>query len=976
MPERLPPQPTHWIDQDQPITFRFEGRSYRGYSGDVLSSALWANGVRVLGRSFKYHRPRGIFSLAGHDVNVMVEGQGRTNLRGDLLPIRSGMDVCAVNTWGGLRRDWLKSIGWFSRFLPVGFYYKAFHTPRRLFPFYERRIRRISGLGQIDPESDAPVSPKDYAFCDLLIAGGGPAGLSAAIAAGEQGLRVLAVDEQPRPGGSLCWQTGGDPQAESLRQNLLKRLQELDNVELRCNTQAGGWYSDHWIALFDEVRMTKLRARATLLATGCFEQPAVFQNNDLPGVLLGSAAQRLIHLYAARPCQRAVVLAANSDAYRVAWDLHTAGVQLAGIAELRPEGDATPIAQQVADAGIPIFKGHTVYEAIPGRGNHRLRAARICPLDERGQPRTAHALRIDCDAVVVSVGWTPNSGLIYQAGGRFRHDDGLQQLVPKTLPDGVFVAGRANGVYELQQQLADGRRAGLQAAQYLGCETPDPGSALGHQGSPPTHAYPIFDHPGKHNFVDLDEDLHLTDFVNAHSEGYDNIELMKRFTTVGMGPSQGKLSNNNAIRILSQLNQHTIEETGTTTSRPFHQPVPLSHLAGRRFHPLRRSPLHQRHIDLGGQMVHAGNWLRPEYYSRPGTTRAACILEEAVNVRNTVGLIDVSPLGKIEVNGQDAARFLEAIYTARFQKQKVGRTRYGLACDETGVIIEDGVIARIANDRFYVTATSSGAAAFYRDLQRWSLILNMHVTLINVTSQLAALNLAGPHARTVLQDLTDVDLDPERFPYLGVRQGFVAGIRATLMRVGFLGELGYEIHLPASATTHVWNVLMQAGNPYGIRPFGIEAQRLLRLEKGHLIVGQDTDALTHPLEANVEWALGKDKPFYIGARSLEILRRQPLTRRLVGLTFESNSEQRLPQECHLIIQDDDIVGRITSVAPNTTLGFPIAMAFVRPDLAAPKTRIHVRLDDGRLVQARVTQLPFYDPDNHRQHAPNSSNKHV
>ena len=966
MSERLPPLPTHWIDQNQPVAFRFEGRLYHGCAGDVLSSALWANRVRVLGRSFKYHRPRGIYSLAGHDVNVMVAGQGRTNLRGDLLPIQSGMDVRAVNTLGGVRRDWLKLIEMFGRFLPVGFYYKAFHTPRRLFPFYERRIRGISGLGRIDPDAREPASPKDYAFCDLLVVGCGPAGLSAALAAAEQGLRVLAVDEQPRPGGSLCWQSTSDPQAETIRQNLLQQLSQRDNVELRCGTQAAGWYADHWIALVDAVRMTKLRAKATLLATGCFEQPAVFQNNDLPGVLLGSAAQRLIHLYATRPCKRAVILAGNSDAYRVAGDLHAAGVQVAAVADLRPDGESTAVARQVAEAGISIFKGHTVYDAIPGRRKQCLEGAVLCPLDDGGQPRADQGRRVDCDAVVVSVGWTANSGLLYQAGVRFRYDEQVHQLLPDTPVPGVFAAGRVNGLYNLQDQIADGQRGGLQAAEYLGCSNTAPPPTAEHRGPSPTHPYPIFEHPGKRNFVDLDEDLHLVDFVNAHKEGYDNIELLKRFTTVGMGPSQGKLANNNSVRILSRLNQRTIAETGTTTSRPFQQPVPLSHLAGRRFHPLRRSPLHQQHVELGGQLIHAGNWLRPEYYSRPDTPRSACILEEASHVRQAVGLIDLSTLGKLEINGPDSARFLEAIYTGRFQKQSVGRTRYGLACDESGVIIEDGVIARLAPDRFYVTATSSGAAAFYRELQRWALVLNMNVSLLNATPHLAALNLAGPQARSVLRDLTDIDLHHDRFPYLGVRQGLVAGIPATLMRVGFVGELGYEIHLPTTAAAHVWDALMQAGNPHGIRAFGVEAQRLLRLEKGHLIVGQDTDALTHPFEADLEWALGKNKSFFVGSRSLDVLKRQTSTRRLVGLAFEPQSRQRLPEECHLIIHNEQIVGRVTSIAPDTTLGFPIAMAFIQPDLSQPGTCIHIRLDDGSLVPAVVSQMPFYDADNQRQ----------
>jgi len=530
----------------------------------------------------------------------------------------------------------------------------------------------------------------------------------------------------------------------------------------------------------------------------------------------------------------------------------------------------------------------------------------------------------------------------------------------------VFAAGRANGVFDLDDQIDDGYRAGLAAARHLGAGDEEVPESPRHTAAPPSHPFPILPHDGRKNFVDLDEDLHLADFENAHQEGYDNIELMKRFTTVGMGPSQGKLSNINAVRILARLNGASINETGTTTSRPFHQPVPISHLAGRRFHPLRRTPIHGWHAQAGAEMVHAGAWLRPEYYRVDGQNRDDCILDEATNVRSNVGLIDVSTLGKLQINGPDAVRFLEFMYTGRFAKQPVGRLRYGVACDETGVIIEDGVVARLAEDRFYVTATSSGAAAFYREMQRWALIQQMNVTLVNATGHLAAMNIAGPNCRAVLQELTDLDLSSDAFPYLAVRDGTVAGVPGTLMRVGFVGELGFEIHVPASFALHVWTSLIQAGQRLGIRPFGVEAQRLLRLEKGHLIVSQDTDALTNPFEADVAWAIGKNKPYFVGSRSLDIVRKKTLTRRLVGLRFGPDHRGPLPKECQLIIADGDIVGRITSIAAQPTLGHPIAMAFLRPDLTEVGTRVTVRVDDGSLIEAHVTKMPFYDPENSRQ----------
>lgn len=965
MNRRLPPCEGEWIDRDRPIQFRFEGQTYQGFAGDILCSALWANDVRMMGRSFKYHRPRSLYSLAGHDANVIVENGEQTNLRGDMLPITEGLEVRSVNTFGGLRRDRMRFMEKFGRFLPVGFYYKAFHTPRWLFPFYENQMRKAAGLGRINPTAKFTSTPKDYAFCDLLVVGAGPAGLSGAIAAAQQGLRVLLVDENPHPGGSLTWQHAGDSAAREQLQQLLEQAAALENLEVRLSTRAGGYYADQWIVLTDAKRLTKLRARATLIATGCIEQPAVFQNNDLPGVMLASAAQRLIRQYAIKPFERVAVLAANRDGYRAALDLHGVGIHVELI-DPRPNGETTDLAQLVAEAGIVIHRSQVIEHAIPASGKTTVEGAVLRAFEENGIRKSGASSRIDCDGIVLSTGWAPNAALLYQASVKFGYAEQVEQLIPCDFPPGLFAAGRVNGLFDLNDRLADGNRAGLAAAAYLGAFDGEVPACMTHQGEPPSHPYPVFSEQGSKAFVEFDEDLQFHDIVNAHQEGYDNIELLKRYTTAGMGPSQGKLANMNAVRILARLNDKSIDETGTTTSRPFFQPVPLGHLAGRRFHPQRRTPMHDWHVKSQAKMMHAGAWLRPEYYEKNAGSRDECILSEATNVRENVGLIDVSTLGKIFIHGPDAASFLERIYTGRFAKQPVGKLRYGLACDETGVIIEDGVVARTAEQTYYVTATSSGAAAFYRELQRWAMIWQMDVELVNSTGQLAAMNLAGPRSRELLEKLTDVDLSTEAFPYLGVRQGKVAAAPATMLRVGFVGELGYEIHVPASHGLHVWKSLMQAGESVGIQPFGVEAQRLLRLEKGHLIVGLDTDALTNPYEAEVAWSIGQEKPFFVGGRSLHIAKQQPLRRKLVGIAIAKTHRGPLPEECHLIIHDGEIVGRITSIAHRSTLGYAVALAFLQPDLCEIGSRVRVRIGDGKFVSAEVVRLPFYDPDNIRQ----------
>ena len=969
MNSRLSPQPGEWIDRSQPVHFQFEGREYSGFRGDVLSSALWASQVRMTGRSFKYHRPRGAYSLANHDVNTMVAdargaGSHRTHLRGDELALEGRLDLGAVNTWGSLRGDRWRMIEWFSAFMPVGFYYKTFFRPRWMFGFYERQMRKVAGLGRITPVARTPVSPKDYASCDLLVVGAGLTGLTAALVAADLGVKVVLVEQDPHLGGSGLWQHSHG-EAENLSE-LIAKAHLHPGIEVRADTVASGWYTDHWVALVDKRKLTKLRARAFLAATGAIDQPAIFGNNDLPGVMLGSAAQRLIHLYAVKPFDRCVVLGANRDGYRVALDLAEAGVKVAALVDLRHGGETTSLHAEVARAQIPILAGRTVYESLPSRGKTGIKGARVCAIDSNGAPLMGHFDEFACDGIAVSVGWAPAAGLIYQAGIRFKYAEGVEQLVPRTAAPGVFAAGRVNGLFDPVQKHADAHRAALGAAKYLGCYDGAIPDAVAHVGPPPSHPYPIFSHSGKKNFVDFDEDVHLADIVNAHQEGYDNIELLKRYTTVGMGPSQGKLSNMNAVRILARLNGKSINQTGTTTSRPFHHPVPISHLAGRRFHPMRHTPIHDWHAELGAVFFHAGSWYRPEYYQCQGHNRDDCILAEATDVRHHLGLIDVSTLGKLYVCGADAVDFLEQIYAGRFAKLKVGRYRYGVACDESGVVIEDGVIARLAEDRFYVTATSSGVDAFYREMQRWALLWGAKVTLINVTADLAAMNLAGPASRRTLAPLTDLDLSAEAFGYVTARRGLVADVPATVMRVGFVGELGYEVHVPASSGLHVWRCLLAAGAEEQIRPFGVEAQRLLRLEKGHLIVGQDTDALTNPHEADVGWAIGKDKDFFVGQRSVDVMTREEVDRKLVGIRWDEGFRGLLPQECHLIIQDGRIAGRITSMAARSTLGYPLGMALVHRDLAKPGTQVTVRVENEQLVPATIVSLPFYDPDNLRQ----------
>ena len=963
-PGRLPTRDGEWIDRDRVVEFWFEGQAYRGHAGDTVTSALMAAGVRTLGRSFKYHRQRGALSVANHDVNVLVDDGARTNLRGDVLPISDGLRLQAVNTKGGLEGDRHRHINRIAKLLPVGFYYKTFHRPRRLFPFWERRIRALAGLGSIKRDAPRVETPKRYDFCDVLVIGSGPAGLSAALATAAHGARVVLVDENGRAGGSLTHQWAGDSEAVAIRNRLLAEVHAHEHIDLRTATTAAGYYADNWVALVDDTRMTKMRATQVIVASGCFEQPAVFHGNDLPGVMLGSGVQRLLHRYAVRPFRRAVVLTANSEGYRVARDMIAAGIEVATIADLRADGETGPLADQVEREGVTVRRGCGVYEAHADKRGE-LSAAVLAPITDEGGFDASRQERLDCDGLVMSVGWTPAANLLYQAGTKMDYADTVQQFVPAELPENVHAAGRVNGIHELQQQLNDGERSGLAACQALGIYSGQLPEQPRHRGRSPSHPYPIFDHPKGKNFVDFDEDLQLKDLLNACQEGFDNIELMKRFSTVGMGPSQGKHSNMNAVRILARYRGQSIMATGTTTARPYFHPVPLKILAGRSFNPERRTSLHEWHRAAKARFVHVGDWLRPEVYGDIEANRSTreLVVEEVGAVRRAVGLIDVGTLGKLEVRGPDAAEFLERLYAGHFSNVKQGRMTLALRCDESGVVTDDGIAARFADDHFYVTASTTRSGAVLQDMQHWLVRWGLNASVINATGQFAAMNLAGPYSRQVLADLTDADISDKTLPFGGVTTATVAGIPARVMRVGFVGELGFELHVPAQFGPAVWERVMAAGKAFGIRPFGVEAQRVLRLEKGIPIVGQDSDGLTNPFEMDMAWAVAMDKPFFVGQRSLQILQRRGADRVLTGFSLSPDAQVPRVRESHLVIRDGEISGRVTSVAFSPTLNRVIGLAYIAPEQNRPESTIQIRADGGVLVDATVERLPFYDPDN-------------
>ncbi|PNB00159.1 MULTISPECIES: FAD-dependent oxidoreductase [unclassified Pseudomonas] len=960
---RLPAPMGLLIDRERPLRFQFDGQACQGFAGDTIASALLGNGRWLLSRSFKYHRPRGPLSMAGQDANTLVQLPDEPNVLADLEAACEGQVVTGQNFNGSLEHDRDACLGKFSRFMPVGFYYRSFYKPKGMWKVWEPLIRKKAGLGVLDLGFKPQYYDKAYLFVDVAVIGGGPAGLRAALDAANAGAKVLLIEQQPVLGGSLTYARFdiAGTRAASLRQELLAAIEVHPNIQVLLDATCNGWFTDNYLPVIQHARLYKVRASRCLVAAGSFDQPVVFRNNDLPGVMLTSAAQRLMKLYAVKPGQRAVILTGHDDGYLAALDLQEQGVAVAAVVDMRAAPADAALAAELKRRDIPVYLGSTVYEALHEAGMRHVNGVDIRPITGQGKVGP-HGLRLACDLLCMSAGYMPVYQLLCQAGGKLAYDVNRDEFTISDLPAGLGIAGSVNGRHALTNVLADATRGAADAVAALGLQAP-PQSVFSAEAKV-NFPWPIFAHPKGKDFVDFDEDLQVRDIVNATRSGYRDVQLVKRFSTVGMGPSQGRHSALPTARLVAQATGRSISETGVTTARPPFQAEKLAHVAGRAFDPYRQTPMHRRHLQAGAKMMPAGTWQRPAYYGKP-EERERCMQEEARHVREKVGLIDVSTLGGLDVRGPDAAELLERVYTFGFAKLPVGRTRYALMTNEQGVVIDDGVCARLGEQHFYVTATTSGVDRIYQQMLKWNAQWRLDVDITNVTAALAAVNLAGPLSRQVLAKVcADVDLSAEAFPYLGVRLGNVAGIPARILRVGFVGELGYEVHVPARHAERLWDELMQAGAGLGIRPFGVETQRLLRLEKGHVIISQDTDGMTHPAEIDMQWAIGRKKPFFVGKRSIEILEAQPLKRKLVGFTLPKGSPQ--PLEGHLVLDGPDISGNVTSCEYSQTVGQIIGLAYAGAHQATPGMHIPIRVQGGAMVQAKVVQLPFHDPDNQRQ----------
>jgi sarcosine oxidase subunit alpha len=791
---------------------------------------------------------------------------------------------------------------------------------------------------------------------------------------------VLLCDENSQLGGHLRFSHDSGPLAE-----LRAAVAQQPNIMVLAECTVLGWYEDNWLAAEQHGQLIKIRAQTMVVATGAYEQPLIFDHNDVPGVMLAGAALRLLKLYGVLPGRRALIVTANDDGWSAAADLLAAGASVAAIVDERAREACTSPLRETLSGQAPVFWQHTIAAAY---GSSWVTGGRVVPATGAaasgagGDSTKADAAgqALACDLILMSVAWAPAAELAYQAGAKLVFDEAIGELRASELPAGIYLAGRAAGTHSVPAQMAEGRMAGEGAAAFLGYGAPPGGPALlalaEQKAAEPVRTSQRVTVPGhQKRIVCFCEDVTEKDIFTSVAEGFNSLELLKRYSTVSMGPCQGKMCSLNSVHLCARANGWSVPETGLTTLRPPTTPVSLRTLAGLHMEPVQVSPLHEWHVAHNARLTIAGLWLRAERYGDPTL--------EVRAVRQAVGVIDVGTLGKLRLTGPGVPALLDRLYINQFQNLGVGRVRYGVMCNDEGVVLDDGVCAHVGPQEWYLTTTSSGAGAIFEWIQWWAQSgwpeghwhpgEGVHIT--DLTETYAAINLAGPQSRAVLATLTTLDVSNEAFPYMHVRDAEVAGVPCRIMRIGFTGELSYEIHIPAGYTQHVWDALMAAGQPHGVLPFGLEAQRVLRLEKGHIIVSQDTDAATDPISAGMAWAVKLEKPDFLGRRSLARVAKEGPKQKLVGFKMAPASTTGaafVPDEGLQIVGAGPdggmtIIGWVTSSRFSPTLNQSIGLCWLPAAMAAQAgAPFNIRLLNGTgLAQARVHHGPFYDPEGQR-----------
>ncbi len=990
------------IDRARAVEFSFNGKRLSGFAGDTLASALLAGGQTLVGRSFKYHRPRGIVASGPEEPNALVNlgksGRFEPNQRATTTELFDGLEATSQNHWPSLEFDVGVINNHLSRFFPAGFYYKTFMAPRAAWKhIFEPIIRRSAGLGKAPKDRDADIYEHFHAHVDVLVIGGGIAGLAAARQAGAAGAQVLLVEQSPHWGGrapvdgaEIDGMDAGD-----WVKNTVEELEGMENIRLRTRAMGAGVYDHGYALVYERLsdhapedgrprhRLWKVRARQIVTATGAIERPLSFAMNDLPGVMLASAVRDYVVNHAVSPGDRTVVVTNNDDAYRTAIALKEAGLEVPAIIDARPQAQG-PLIEAARGLGIRIEFGRAVAKV---RGSARVEGVAVATQAGEG----AVLEDIACDAVAMSGGWSPVVHLWSHCGGKLVWDEAHHHFRPDpekapTGADGaafVRAAGTANGAMTTAEALADADAQGRAAAEATG-HTKRRKAVPRAAAEDFAPMAPVWMMPQgadiklrQKMWLDYQNDVKVSDVQLAAREGFESVEHTKRYTTLGMATDQGKLSNINGLAVLAGSLNEPIPQVGTTTFRPPYTPISMGAIAGEArgeiFQPLRRTPMHDWHEANGAYWEPVGHWRRPYCYQRDGEGIEDAVHREVRNTRNNVGLLDASTLGKILVKGPDAGKFLDMMYTNMMSTLKPGRCRYGLMCTENGFLTDDGVVARLDEDTFLCHTTSGGADRIHGHMEEWLQTewWDWKVYTANLTEQYAQVGVVGPMAREVLELMGGMDVSAEALPFMAFADGVLAGFNVRVYRISFSGEMSFEIAVDAHKGRAFWDAVLEAGAEFGAMPYGTEALHIMRAEKGFIMIGDETDGTVIPQDLGLDWAISKKKADYLGKRAQERSHMTDPDRwQLVGLETEDGSV--LPDGAYAAADGENangqknVQGRVTSTYHSPTLGKGIAMGLVKrgPDRMGEVLAFHGT--GGRTYRAKIVSPVFYDPEGEKQ----------
>lgn len=991
------------IDRTKNISFQFNGRSYSAFAGDTLASALLAAGESVISHSWKYHRPRGIVTSGIEEPSALVQLEsGKNTIPNAKMPeveVYAGLNSQAVNPWPNALARALSINRNFSFLFPAGFYYKTFMWPAKAWMFYERFIRKAGGLGASPEVEDTARYIHQNTHCDVLVAGGGVAGLAAALAAGRSGARVILAELQNTLGGTAHRLQGtidGMPATEWVKKAEAE-LAGLPHVKILKRSVVFGYHDHNFLTIRESLtdhlplaerkgfreRLWRVRAKQVVLATGAHERPMVFGNNDLPGIMLSSAMSDYAQLYGVLVGRKIVLLTNNDMAYGDALTLKAAGAQVTVVDVRAGNSVAGGLAQKAHTAGIDVLRG---YVPVQAAGGAVVTSVTVC--QQVGDKANGQRRSLSADAVGMSGGWNPAIHLYSHSGGKALWSDALECFKPGASMPGQFSVGACNATGTLANTMAEASRAGTAAATQAGFATTEPRYTVVEPSNEAIVPFWIAETGEQVSrrakaFVDWQNDVGAADIELAIREGFESIEHIKRYTAMGFGTDQGKLGNINGMALAARAMGKTIPQVGTTTFRPNYVPISFGLFAGLErgelFDPERKTSAHLHHVAAGAPFEDVGQWKRPWYFPKAGEDMHAAVNREVLAVRNGVGIMDASTLGKIDIQGPDAAKLLNWLYTNPWLKLEVGKARYGLMLDENGMVFDDGVTVRLAEDRFLMTTTTGGAARVLTWMERWVQTEwpEMKIYMTTVTDQWSTFAVVGPKSRAVVEKVCqDVDLSSTAFPFMSYREGTVAGVKARIMRISFSGELSFEINVPSNAGSHVWKALMTAGEAFNITPYGTESMHVLRGEKGYIIVGQDTDGSITPYDLGMGGMVSKTKDF-LGRRSLTRSHTGSGNRKqLVGLLTE-DAQTVLPEGAQLtalaqihaptVANPVPMIGHVTSSYFSPTLKRSIAMAVVRDGQQKMGQKVYAALVDGRHVAATITSPVFYDAEGKHHH---------